>query len=101
MSAIVTEKFRLHNATQFFESFTEASSSTYYLFIGKSSPFTSTTTTGSDSSPPTPADAVGETEFYAWDSMLYKETYIIRCNSCNRKKKLGQMVQLMICMTIM
>ena len=54
MSAIVTEKFRLHNATQFFESFTEASSSTYYLFIGKSSPFTSTTTTGSDSSPPTP-----------------------------------------------
>ena len=23
MSAIVTEKFRLHNATQFFESFTE------------------------------------------------------------------------------
>ena len=70
MSAIVTEKFRLHNATQFFESFTEASSSTYYLFIGKSSPFTGTTTTGSDSSPPTPADAVGETEFYAWDSML-------------------------------
>ena len=70
MSAIVTEKFRLHNATQFFESFTEASSSTYYLFIGKSSPFTSTTTTGSDSSPPTPADAVGETEYYAWDSML-------------------------------
>ena len=70
MSAIVTEKFRLHNATQFFESFTEASPNTYYLFIGKSSPFTSTTTTGSDSSPPTPADAVGETEFYAWDSML-------------------------------
>ena len=69
MSAIVTEKFRLHNATQFFESFTEGIS-TYYLFIGKSSPFTSTTTTGSDSSPPTPADAVGETEFYAWDSML-------------------------------
>ena len=70
MSAIVTEKFRLHNATQFFASFTEASPNTYYLFIGKSSPFTSTTTTGSDSSPPTPADAVGETEYYAWDSML-------------------------------
>ena len=70
MSAIVTEKFRLHNATQFFESFTEASPNTYYLFIGKATPFTSTTTTGSDSSPPTPADAVGETEFYAWDSML-------------------------------
>tara|TARA_Y100000816_G_scaffold120805_1_gene84879 strand:+ start:310 stop:702 length:393 start_codon:yes stop_codon:yes gene_type:complete len=70
MSAIITEKFRQHNANQFFESFTEAAPSTYYLFIGKSTAFTSTTTTGSDSSPPTPADAVGETHFYAWDSML-------------------------------
>ena len=70
MSAIITEKFRQHNANQFFESFTEAAASTYYLFIGKSTAFTSSTTTGSDSSPPTPADAVGETHFYAWDSML-------------------------------
>ena len=70
MSAIITEKFRQHNADQFFESFTEASASTYYLFIGKATAFTTATTTGSDSSPPTPADAVGETEFYAWDSML-------------------------------
>ena len=70
MSAIITEKFRQHNADQFFESFSEASASTYYLFIGKSTAFTTATTTGSDSSPPTPADAVGETEFYAWDSML-------------------------------
>ena len=70
MSAIITEKFRQHNATQFYESFTEASKSTYYLFIGKSTAFTTATTTGSDSSPPTPADAVGETEYYAWDSML-------------------------------
>ena len=70
MSAIITEKFRQHNATQFFESFTEASKSTYYLFIGKATAYTTATTTGSDSSPPTPADAVGETEYYAWDSML-------------------------------
>ena len=70
MSAIITEKFRQHNATQFYESFTEASKSTYYLFIGKSTAYTTATTTGSDSSPPTPADAVGETEYYAWDSML-------------------------------
>ena len=34
MSAIITEKFRQHNATQFYESFTEASKNTYYLFIG-------------------------------------------------------------------
>ena len=70
MSAIITEKFRLHNAEQFYESFSEASKSTYYLFIGKSTAFTTATTGGSDSSPPTPADAVGEEEFYAWDSML-------------------------------
>ena len=70
MSAIITEKFRQHNADQFFESFSEASASTYYLFIGKATAYTTATTTGSDSSPPTPADAVGETEFYAWDSML-------------------------------
>ena len=70
MSAIITEKFRQHNANQFFESFTESSSNTYYLFIGKSTAYTSSTTGGSDSAPPSPADAVGETEFYPWDSML-------------------------------
>ncbi len=52
MAAIITEKFRLHNATQFTESFTEASASVYYLFLGKSSPFTTATSGGSDSSPP-------------------------------------------------
>ena len=70
MSAIITEKFRQHNATQFFESFTESSKSVYYLFIGKATAYTTATTTGSDSSPPTPADAGGETEYYAWESML-------------------------------
>ena len=55
MSAIITEKFRLHNASQFVESFTEASASTYYLFLGKATAFSSTTTGGSDSSPPTPS----------------------------------------------
>ena len=70
MAAIITEKFRLHNASQFVESFSEASASTYYLFLGKSSPFSSATSGGSDSSPPTPADAVGQIEYYSWDSML-------------------------------
>ena len=70
MSAIITEKFRKHNADQFSESFSESSANAYYLFIGKATAFTSSTTTGSDSSPPTPADSVGETHFYAWDSML-------------------------------
>ena len=48
MAAIITEKFRLHNAEQFQESFGEAAPSTYYLFIGKSSPFTTSTSGGND-----------------------------------------------------
>jgi len=69
MSAIITEKFRQHNADQFVESFSEASASTYYLFLGKATGFTSSTTGGTDSSPPTPADSVKD-EAFAWDSML-------------------------------
>ena len=69
MSAIITEKFRLHNASQFVESFTEASASTYYLFLGKATAFSSTTTGGTDSSPPTPSTGP-EDEFRAWNSML-------------------------------
>ena len=70
MSAIITEKFRQHNAKQFEESFSEASSNSYYLFVGKSTPFTSATTSGSDGSPPLPSDSPADTEYYAWDSML-------------------------------
>ena len=70
MAAIITEKFRQHNADQFFESFSEDSKSTYYLFVGKATAFTSGTTGGSDSSPPTPSDSPTDTEFYAWDSMI-------------------------------
>jgi len=69
MSAIITEKFRQHNARNFFESFSEASADVYYLFLGKATPFTTGTTGGSDSSPSTPADSISR-EFYNWDSML-------------------------------
>jgi len=69
MSAIITEKFRQHNAGNFYESFSEASANVYYLMIGKATPFTSGTTGGSDTSPPTPVDDVS-TEFYAWDSTI-------------------------------
>jgi hypothetical protein len=69
MSAIITEKFRQHNAGNFYESFSEASANVYYLMIGKATPFTSATTGGSDTSPPTPADDVS-TEFYTWDSTI-------------------------------
>jgi hypothetical protein len=69
MAAIITEKFRQHNADQFHESFSEASNTKYYLMIGKSTPFTSGTSGGSDDSPPTPADNESE-EFYTWDSAI-------------------------------
>ena len=69
MSAIITEKFRQHNANQFSESFTETSKNLYYLFLGKATAFTSATTGGSDSSPPTPGDNPND-ESRAWDSML-------------------------------
>jgi hypothetical protein len=68
MAAIITEKFRQHNADQFFESFSEASKSTYYLFVGKATAFTSGTTGGSDSSPPTPSD--GPTEQFTICMMI-------------------------------
>ena len=69
MSAIITEKFRQHNANQFQESFTETAGNKYYLFLGKATAFTSATTGGSDSSPPIPGDSP-QNEFRAWDSML-------------------------------
>ena len=69
MAAIITEHFRQHNAEQFFESFSEAAPTTYYLFIGKSTPFTLSTSGGSDNSPPVPNDDI-VTEHYKWDSML-------------------------------
>jgi hypothetical protein len=80
MAAIITEKFRLHNAKQFFESFNETGSdetdtlnSRYYFFIGKSSPYIAADNYNvagvSDSIPPLPVDDV-TTENYVWDAML-------------------------------
>mgnify|MGYP006075790299 FL=1 len=62
MAAIITEKFRVHNARQFKEDFGEAASNTY-IFIGRSYPWTD------DTVPPTPANAVGE-EIDAWSDMI-------------------------------
>ena len=71
MAAIITEKFKLHNASQFTESFSESAASTYYMFIGKSTEFNSTNdgTGATDSTPPTPLDSVSD-EFYFWDQMI-------------------------------
>ena len=35
MAAIITNKFRINNAEQFVESFSESAATTYYLFIGR------------------------------------------------------------------
>ena len=87
MAAIITEKFRLHNASQFEESFTESSNNVYYLFIGKSTPFTSGTSGGSDASPPTPVDGPTD-EFYASPQLIFKELF---------QEEIGLMVLCMTC----
>ncbi len=76
MAAIITNKFRINNAEQFVESFSEASPETYYLFIGRAHSWASdvdaqgnTIAEGTDASPPTPNDDV-TSEFYNWDDML-------------------------------
>ena len=51
MASIVTSKFRVHNAQQFAESFSEASNTIMYLFIGKNTAFPD------DNNPPTPVNS--------------------------------------------
>ena len=65
MAAIITEKFRQANADTFFANL---SSSKYYMFVGKSQPWTSEGA-ASDSNPPTPIDSVAPESYY-WDDML-------------------------------
>jgi hypothetical protein len=62
MAAIITEKFRVHNARQFKEDFGESASSTY-VFIGRSFDWPD------ENNPPAPANGVGE-EIQAWEDML-------------------------------
>jgi len=76
MAAIITNKFRINNAEQFVESFSETNNTTYYLFIGRSHSWASdvdaqgnTINEGTDASPPTPNDDV-TSEFYNYDDML-------------------------------
>lgn len=63
MAAIITNKFRIHNAAQFKEGFSEAAPTQMYLFIGRSQPWTS------DAAPDTPVDTV-EAEYYNYDDMI-------------------------------
>ena len=71
MPAIVTKDFRVHNARQFSESFSE-SADTYYLGIGRPQAFANDQAfnDGTDTSPPTPVDSVGSVEYYVYDDIL-------------------------------
>ena len=76
MAAIITNKFRINNAEQFVESFSESAATTYYLFIGRSHSWATDSdgqgrsiNEGTDASPPTPNDDISS-EFYNYDDML-------------------------------
>ncbi len=71
MPAIITKDFRVHNAEQFKESFGETADK-YYLAIGRPQAFANDQAfnDGTDASPPTPVDDVGQVEYYAYDDFL-------------------------------
>ena len=76
MPAIITNKFRLHNASNFVESFSESSPNIYYLAIGRPQAFATSTAgdsrtqyEGTDVSPLTPVDSVSD-EFYFFDDVI-------------------------------
>ena len=62
MAAIITEKFRTHNARQFIEDFGESGSSNY-VFIGRPHSWTD------DNNPPAPANSESE-EIGAYEDMI-------------------------------
>ena len=76
MPAIITNKFRLNNAEQFSESFSETANNVYYLGIGRPQPFATLTRgdsrtdyEGTDTNPITPGDTVVR-EFYTYDDLI-------------------------------
>ena len=76
MPAIITNKFRLNNAEQFHESFSEPANNIYYLGIGRPQAWGTSTRAdgrtdyeGTDSNPTTPGDTVIN-EFYTFDELI-------------------------------
>jgi hypothetical protein len=63
MPSIVTSKFRVHNAEQFVEAFSETANSIMYLFIGKPTAFPD------DNAPPTPVNSTANIEYTPWRDM--------------------------------
>jgi len=76
MAAIITNKFRIHNAEQFSESFSEAAPNVYYLAIARPQAFATSTrgdgrtdNEGTDAAPLTPPDSISR-EFYDFDDTI-------------------------------
>jgi len=63
VAAIITNKFRIHNAQSFMEGFSEVADTKMYLGIGRPQSW------DNDNSPDTPLDTVAQ-EYYVWDDML-------------------------------
>ena len=72
MAAIITSKFRNHNADQFYESFSESAATKYYLFIGRPQSFSSGAGGGTDTAPPTPKDSTEKELSYFRDMVALK-----------------------------
>ena len=76
MPAIITNKFRMNNAEQFQESFSETAATVYYLGIGRAQPYGTLTRPdgrtdyeGTETAPTTPGDSVLN-EFKNYDDLL-------------------------------
>jgi len=64
MASLVTSHFRIHNAIQFLESFSETNPNIYYLFAGKSYAY------ANDATPPTPVDSYDSTYYDFWRDII-------------------------------
>jgi len=64
MPGIVTRRFRIHNAEQFHEAFSETAATNMYLYIARVSAW------DDDNDPPTPSDSVQEIDYNSWKKML-------------------------------
>lgn len=64
MPGTVTRRFRVHNAEQFHEAFSEAASTKMYLYIARVSAWPN------DANPPTPTDSIQQTEYDNWKKMI-------------------------------
>lgn len=64
MPGLVTKRFKFHNATQLYESFSEASPNYYYVYIGRLQEWPSSDTA------PAPTDTVQDSQYAPWRDMI-------------------------------